>query len=88
MTRKPRVQFPGAIYHIVTRGDGRRELFHKEDHYARFTGGLRDEVQRSAWQVLAFCWMPNHIHLLLKGCPKTSHNVSSGREIRQCQEVL
>jgi putative transposase len=33
MPRKPRVQFPGAIYHIVTRGDGRRGLFHDEDHY-------------------------------------------------------
>ncbi len=30
MPRKSRVQFPGAIYHIVTRGDGRRELFHDE----------------------------------------------------------
>lgn len=49
----------------MTRGDGRRELFHDDDHYAKFTRGLRDEVQRSAWQVLAFCWMPNHVHLLL-----------------------
>ncbi len=65
MPRKPRVQFPGAIYHIVTRGDGRRELFHDEGHYERFTRGLSDEVKRSAWKVLAFCWMPNHIHLLL-----------------------
>ena len=65
MPRKPRVQFPGAIYHIVTRGDGRRGLFHDEDHYDRLTKGLADEVNRSRWQVLAFCWMPNHIHLLL-----------------------
>lgn len=77
MPRKPRVQFPGAIYHIVTRGDGRRELFHDEDHYARFTGGLRDEVRRSAWQVLAFCWMPNHIHLLLT---TPEPNLSSGMQ--------
>jgi REP element-mobilizing transposase RayT len=65
MPRKPRVQFPGAIYHIVTRGDGRRELFHDEEHYDRLTRGLADEVKRSAWKILAFCWMPNHIHLLL-----------------------
>jgi REP element-mobilizing transposase RayT len=65
MPRKPRVQFPGAIYHIVTRGDGQRGLFHDEDHYDRLTKGLADEVNRSRWEVLAFCWMPNHIHLLL-----------------------
>ena len=59
MPRKPRVQFPGAIYHIVTRGDGRRELFHDEDHYGRLTRGLADEVKRSGWIVLAFCWIEN-----------------------------
>ena len=48
MPRKPRVQFPGAIYHIVTRCDGRRELFHDEDHYGRLTRGLADEVKRFA----------------------------------------
>ncbi len=63
MPRKPRVQFSGAIYYIVTSGDGRRELFHDEGHYERMTRGLADEVKRFGWQVLAFCWMPNHIHL-------------------------
>ena len=77
MPRKPRVQFPGAIYHIVTRGDGRRELFHDEDHYHRLTSGLADEVKRSGWQVLAFCWMPNHIHLLLT---TPEPNLSSGMQ--------
>ncbi|MDC0934712.1 transposase [Pirellulales bacterium] len=77
MPRKPRIQFPGAIYHVVTRGDGRRELFHDDDHYARFTKGLRDEVQRSDWQVLAFCWMPNHVHLLLT---TPEPNLSSGMQ--------
>jgi putative transposase len=28
MPRLPRLQYPGAIYHLVTRGDGRRKLFH------------------------------------------------------------
>ena len=77
MPRKPRVQFAGAIYHIVTRGDGRRELFHDDDHYARLTRGLGDEVKRSGWRVLAFCWMPNHVHLLLT---TPEPNLSSGMQ--------
>jgi len=77
MPRKPRVQFPGAIYHIVTRGDGRRELFHDDEHYGRLTHGLADEVKRSGWIVLAFCWMPNHIHLLLT---TPEPNLSSGMQ--------
>ena len=58
LARKPRVQFPGAIYHVVTRGDGRQLLFHDDRHYQRFTEGLEAEVLRSGWQVIAFCWMP------------------------------
>jgi putative transposase len=66
MPRPPRIQFAGANYHIVTRGDGRRPLFHDAGHYERFTKGLQDEVQRSGWIVLAYCWMPNHIHALIQ----------------------
>ena len=66
MPRPPRIQFAGANYHIVTRGDGRRPLFHDTGHYERFTKGLQEEVQRSGWIVLAYCWMPNHVHCLLQ----------------------
>ena len=65
MARRLRVQFPGAIYHVVTRGDGRRKIFHDTGHYERFTRGLKDEVTRSGWKVLSYCWVPNHIHLLV-----------------------
>ena len=50
----------------VSLGDGRRTLFHDDGHYARFTQGLSDEVSRSGWIVLAFCWMPNQVHALIK----------------------
>jgi len=66
MPRSPRVEFPGAIYHLISRGDGRRQLFHDDGHCQRLTRGLKEVVQRSGWQVLAYCWMPNHIHLLIR----------------------
>ena len=77
MPRRPRLQFPGAIYHVVIRGNGRRSLFHDESHYALATKGLVEEVQRSAWEVLAYCWMPNHIHLLVR---TPEPNLSSGMQ--------
>lgn len=77
MPRPPRIQFPGANYHIVTRGYGRRKLFHDQAHYERFTHGLRDEVQRSGWIVLAYCWMPNHIHVLIQ---TPEPNLASGMQ--------
>jgi hypothetical protein len=58
MPRFPRLQYPGAIYHILTRGDGRRKIFLDDGHYEHFTGGLAEEVDRSGW-IIAFCWMPN-----------------------------
>ena len=46
-------------------------------HYERLTKGLADEVLRSGWVVVAFCWMPNHLHLLLK---TPQPNLSSGMQ--------
>ena len=53
MPRLPRIEFPGANYHVVTHDDGRRKLFHDSGHYERVTDGLREEVERSGWIVLA-----------------------------------
>ncbi len=47
MVRQLRIQFHGAIYHVVTRGDGRRRIFHDDGHYDRLTRGLKDGVTRS-----------------------------------------
>lgn len=78
MARQLRVQFPGAIYHVVTRGDGRRQIYHDGGHYDRFTHGLKEEVTRSGWKVLSFCWMPNHIHLLVQ---TPEPNLARGRNV-------
>ena len=77
MPRAPRVEFPNAIYHVMTRGDGRRKLFHDRGHYERMTRGLKKEVTRSGWIVFSYCWMPNHIHLLVQ-TPET--NLSRGMQ--------
>ncbi len=77
MPRPPRIQFAGANYHIVTRGDGRRPLFHDDGHYERFTAGLQQEVDRSGWVVLAYCWMPNHVHALIQ---TPQPNLASGMQ--------
>jgi putative transposase len=64
MPRPPRIQYAGANHHIVTLGDARRKLFPETGHYERFTRGLEDEVLRSGWIVLTYCWMPTRIHAL------------------------
>ena len=69
MPRMPRLEYSNAIYHIVARGDGRRRRFDDAGHYDRFTQGLVDEVDRSSWTEIAYCWMANDIHALIR----TSH---------------
>jgi len=79
MPRMPRLECANAIYHIVARGDGRRKLLHDAGHYDRLTQGLIDEVDRSSWSVIAYCWMPNHIHALIR----TVHpNLCRGTRLR------
>ncbi len=46
MPRPHRVQFPGAIYHLISQVDGRRALFHDEGHYQRFTCGFNAQFSR------------------------------------------
>jgi len=48
MPRKPRVQFPNAIYHIVTPGDGKQKLFRDDGHYQMMatTKGLPTDWKR------------------------------------------
>ena len=77
MARQPRDQLPGAIYHLVTRGDGCKPIFHDQGHYERMSRGLKAEVTRSGWNVFAFCCMLNPIHVLLQ-TPKL--NLSRGMQ--------
>jgi len=64
MTRQLVFNFLVRFFHFVTRGDGRRQIFHDGGHHDRFTRWLKEEVTRGGWKVLSFCWMPSHIHLL------------------------
>lgn len=66
MPRKLRIQYPGAIYHVLNRGD-RREPIARDDHdRERFLATLSETCGKTGWQVLALCLMPNHFHLVVE----------------------
>ena len=52
-------------YHAINRGNGRAELFRKEDDYAAFVRLVEEACERLPMRVLAYCLMPNHFHLVL-----------------------
>jgi len=66
MARKLRVEYPGAIYHVMSRGD-RRELIFKDDQDRRcFMDTLGEACEKTGWQIHAWCLMPNHFHLVVE----------------------
>ena len=66
MPRKLRVEYPGAIYHVMSRGDRREKIFLDDVDRQDFIKTLAEACQKTAWQVHAYCLMPNHYHLVLE----------------------
>ncbi len=51
MARKLRVEYPGAIYHVMNRGDRREPIFKDEADYQRFVETLGAVCAKTGWQV-------------------------------------
>jgi REP-associated tyrosine transposase len=66
MARKLRVEYPGAIYHVMNRGDRREPIFRDDKDRHGFLDTLAEACGKTAWQVHALCLMANHFHLVLE----------------------
>lgn len=75
MARPLRIEFPGALYHVTTRGNARRAIFKSDSDRWRFLATLDDTTERHHWLIHAYCLMPNHYHLLVE---TPEGNLSSG----------
>jgi putative transposase len=54
----------GSIYHIYNRGNNKQLIFFKEDNYAYFRQKMLKYIYPNA-DILAWCLMPNHFHVLI-----------------------
>ena len=66
MARQIRVEYPGAIYHVMSRGDRREDIFLNDVDRHDFLKTLAEACQKAEWQVHAYCLMRNHFHLVLE----------------------
>jgi putative transposase len=66
MARKLRLEFPGAIYHVINRGNYRADIFRSEGAKAAFEACLFAACKRSNWVLHAYMLMSNHYHLALE----------------------
>ena len=66
MARRLRLQYPGAIYHLMARGNGRQEIVSDDADRDRLQEDLGKAAVRCSWRVYAFAIMSNHLHIVLK----------------------
>lgn len=78
MARQPRFEYPGAVYHVMARGDGGKPLFLQEEDHESFLYWLEKICGSHGWRVHAWVLMGNHFHLLLE-TPEA--NLSSGMRV-------
>ena len=63
MARPLRIVYPGAIYHVITRGNNRSRCFLDEGDFLLYLATLRQVLERFSWRLYAYCLLGNHYHL-------------------------
>jgi putative transposase len=66
MPRPLRIEFPGAIYHLTSRGDRGEPVFADDEDRRGFLITLEEACEKTGWQVHAYCLMSNHFHLVVE----------------------
>ncbi len=66
MARKPRLEVEGGLYHVITRGVDRRDIFHSPEDHQKFLALLATQKEKLSFYLYAYCLMTNRIHLLIE----------------------
>jgi len=66
MARPLRIQYPGAFYHVTSRGNEQKKIFKNERDREKFLSYLESATERYAAAIHAYCLMDNHYHLLME----------------------
>jgi len=66
MVRPLRIEYPGAIYHVTSRGNAQGNIFLDDADRDMFLDALAGAINRFGWVCHAFCLMGNHYHLVIE----------------------
>jgi len=66
MSRKLRLEFPGATYHVINRGNYRQNVFEAKGAAEAFERTLGETCERFGWVIHAYVIMRNHFHLAVE----------------------
>jgi len=88
MARKPKVEFEGVLYHVIVRGNHRRDIFRDQSDRVAYLDRI-DYRERYRCIVYAYVLMSNHVHLLIEtggwGFPRSCNKSSS---VASCSKGL
>jgi putative transposase len=66
MARPLRLSFPGAVYHVTSRGNARHDIVADDRDRSQWLSLLAHVVDRYGWLCHAYCLMDNHYHLVIE----------------------
>ena len=81
MARPLRIEYPGAFYHVIQRGNERGDIFKSDQDRKKFLGYIENISVRYNIKIHAFCLMNNHFHLILEtkepNLTRAMHNLNT-----------
>ena len=83
MARRPRLEVEGGLYHLITRGVDRQDIFHDPRDFMKFLSLIGNQKDKLPFYLYAYCLMTNHVHLLIE---RRTDNV--GRIMHPCANGL
>lgn len=78
MPRSKRINIAGGVYHVITRGIERKEIFKDNADYREFLSRLENSLSKNKSKCFAWVLMPNHVHLMIKTGASSLSDVMRG----------
>lgn len=75
MSRPLRLEIPGGLYHVTSRGDRREDIYHDDTDRLAWLSVLGQTCERYNWRIHAWCQMSNHYHMIIE---TVEGNLSAG----------
>jgi len=66
MARKPRVEYPGALYHIMCRGNNGEYVLKEDEDKTIYLDLIKKYKQKYNFKIFSYCIMDNHVHMLIE----------------------
>lgn len=61
-----KISAPGTVYHLYNRGNHKQEIFQQTEDYQMYRGLFTKYCKNTDFSIIAYCLMPNHVHLLVR----------------------